>query len=306
MINLLIVDDEELNLRIIEESLEGSGYILTKATNGMQAWGILIQRKIEFAAIILDRLMPELDGIEVLKFIKSDRSLRDIPVILQTALNSHTEVIEGIESGAFYYLTKPYSKKLLISIVNSAVDTYFRLKKAKEELALSKKVMRYLSEGVFFISDFSDVLELAPVLSNTYPEPNKVLTGIMELMNNAIEHGKLEIGFDQKKIWQEEDRYNEEIHKRLLLPEYNQKIIKVIYEKKENEIHLWIEDYGKGFDFSIIQKKSSQEENLFLSSGRGILIATTISFDRVIYHGNGSLVEAISYISQANMKSSNT
>lgn len=306
MINLLIVDDEELNLRIIEESLEGSGYILTKAVNGLQAWQILTQKKVEFAAIILDRLMPELDGIEVLKFIKSDRYLRDIPVVLQTALNSSNEITEGIDSGAFYYLTKPYSKKLLISIVNSAVDNYFRLKKAKEELVLSKKVMRYLTEGVFFLSDFSNVLELAPVLANTYPEPNKVLSGIMELLNNAIEHGKLEIGFELKKNLQEKEIYNEEIQRRLNLPEYKNKKIKIIYEKFEDEIHLWIEDNGSGFDFNQYQSNSRHTENLFLSSGRGILIAKRISFDEVIYHGNGSLVEAISYISQASKKSSNT
>jgi CheY-like chemotaxis protein/anti-sigma regulatory factor (Ser/Thr protein kinase) len=306
MINLLIVDDEELNLRIIEESLEDGGYILTKAIDGNQAWDILKTKKTDFAAIILDRLMPNLDGIEVLKYIKSDRDLRDIPVILQTALSANKEIVDGIESGAFYYLTKPYSKRLLVSVVNSAVDNFYRLKKAKDELSISKKVMRYLSEGIFFLKDFNDVLEFSPVIANSYPEPNRVLTGIMELLNNSIEHGNLELGYELKKKFQLEDSYIEEIEKRKKDIKYSNRQVKVKYEKRENSIHLWIQDEGLGFDFSKYQKIENITKNLFHSSGRGILISSTISFDQLIYHGSGNLVEAVYYISQANTKSSNT
>jgi CheY-like chemotaxis protein len=306
MINLLIVDDEKLNLRIIEESLEDGGYILTKAIDGNQAWDTLKTKKTEFAAIILDRLMPNLDGIEVLKYIKSDRDLRDIPVILQTALSANKDIVDGIESGAFYYLTKPYSKRLLVSVVNSAVDNYYRLKKAKEELSISKKVMRYLSEGIFYLKDFNDVLEFSPVIANSYPEPNRVLTGIMELLNNSIEHGNLELGYELKKKFQMEDSYIEEIKKRKKDKKYSNRLVKVKYEKRENSIHLWIQDEGAGFDFLKYQKIENITENLFHSSGRGILISSTISFDQLIYHGSGNLVEAINYIPQANTKSSNT
>ncbi|WCL49271.1 response regulator [Leptospira sp. GIMC2001] len=199
MINILIIDDEELNLRIIEESLEGSGYILTKAIDGSQAWEILKKKKVEFAAIILDRLMPVMDGIEVLKLIKSDRDLREIPVVLQTALSGNKDIIDGLESGAFYYLTKPYSKKVLISITNLAVEGYFKYKKAREDLKLSQNVLKYIKNGEFYIKNFDHVLALAPVLSNAFPEPSRVLTGIMEIMHNAIEHGNLEIGYELKK-----------------------------------------------------------------------------------------------------------
>lgn len=295
MIHLLIVDDEEFNLRIIEESLEGEGYLLTRAKDGKEAWDILTKKNIEYSAIILDRLMPKLDGIEVLKKIKNDDDLKEIPVILQTALSSTQDILDGLECGAFYYLTKPYSKKVLISIINLAVENHFRYQKAKEELHKTKNLMQFLKEGDFEIRTIDEMLELAPVISNVFPDPNRVLTGVIELITNAIEHGNLGIGYDRKLALQEKGTYNKEVKKRMNDPKYKERKVKIQFKKDPESIQVSITDEGKGFDVKKFQSLDEITNHLFLSSGRGIIIAKTMSFDELNYNEKGNSVIGLVY-----------
>lgn len=293
MIDLLIVDDEVLNLRIIEESLEDQGFVLTKAESGIEALEILRSSNKNFSAIILDRLMPEMDGIEVLRKIKTNSKYKDIPVILQTALGSNEDILDGLEAGAYYYLTKPYSKKVLVSIVNHAVDNYFQYKKAKEDLCKSSHLLHFMACGEFRLRDFDEMLEIAPVLSNFFPDPNRVLTGIIELISNSIEHGNLEVGFQTKVQWKDKGIYNAEIAKRFSEPRWKDRYVKIVVKKEDNRYIMEITDQGNGFDFSQFTNLRKATNHLFLSSGRGILMAMTLSFDEVIYEGKGNRVQAV-------------
>lgn len=296
MVHLLVVDDEILNLRIIQESLEESGFLITEAESGEEAWDILSKKEISFSAIILDRLMPGWDGIEVLKKIQSDPDLSDIPVILQTALGSNEDVLAGLQAGAFYYLTKPYSKKVLVSIINLAVDSFIRLSQAKAELFKSKNIAKYFTKGEFTISNFDEMIEISPFLSNLFPDPSKSLTGIIEIISNAIEHGNLEIGFELKQDLQIRDLYHEELKKRFNDPRFQDRKVEIKYEKRIDRISLMIEDSGNGFDYKKCDRVEKMANNLFQASGRGILIAKTLSFDELTYIGKGNIVEAITHI----------
>ncbi|MCZ4304354.1 response regulator [Zoogloeaceae bacterium G21618-S1] len=84
-IRILVVDDEPFNLDIISEYLEGAGYLLQMAESGEAAWAYLRRGDSQFDLVVLDRMMPGIDGLELLRWIKADRRLADIPVIMQTA-----------------------------------------------------------------------------------------------------------------------------------------------------------------------------------------------------------------------------
>ena len=73
-----------------------------------------------FSAILLDRGMPRMDGMTLLRQIKDEDRHKHIPVIMQTARDSKEEILEGLEAGAYYYLTKPFAGPTLIAIVGSA------------------------------------------------------------------------------------------------------------------------------------------------------------------------------------------
>ena len=119
---ILLVDDEMLNLEILEAYFEDQpGVTTVTADCGEAAWAQLTAPDNRFDLILLDRMMPGLDGIGLLQRMKSEPSLAGIPVILQTAANSPAQIREGLEAGAYYYLTKPYRRDDMLAIVHAAL-----------------------------------------------------------------------------------------------------------------------------------------------------------------------------------------
>lgn len=106
-IKILAVDDEEFNLMIIKAYLEEEGYDVILAADGLQGLEQL-QKHPDIAVIVLDRMMPNMDGMTMLAKVKADPVWNEIPVIMQTAAASSQQVLEGIQAGVYYYLTKPY------------------------------------------------------------------------------------------------------------------------------------------------------------------------------------------------------
>jgi putative two-component system response regulator len=102
---VLVVDDEPLNLKLLEAALTSRGYEVVKAGSGPDALSVLSKTDIDL--VLLDVMMPEMDGFEVCRRIKSREELRLIPVILVTGLGDVDSRVKGIEAGADDFLTKP-------------------------------------------------------------------------------------------------------------------------------------------------------------------------------------------------------
>ena len=113
---LLIVDDDEEMVNYIA-SIFSENYVVYTAINGTEALKIARDKKPDL--IISDITMPEMDGIALCKAIKNDSAINHLPVILLTAHTSRDVELEGTEEGADYYITKPFSKNLLLARVNS-------------------------------------------------------------------------------------------------------------------------------------------------------------------------------------------
>ncbi|MEL7626336.1 MAG: SpoIIE family protein phosphatase [Anaerolineaceae bacterium] len=117
---ILIVDDEPFNLDYLEQELEGSDYEIFKATNGQEA---LEQVKLtEPDLVLLDIMMPVMDGFSVLSKLKADTSTRDIPVVIISANNDLRNVVKGIQMGAEDYLPKPFEPTILHARVSSSLE----------------------------------------------------------------------------------------------------------------------------------------------------------------------------------------
>src|SRR5665648_793350 len=100
-------------------------------------------------AIVLDRMMPRMDGMKVLSKLKSDSRLREIPVIMQTAAASSDQIVEGIRAGAYYYLTKPYEDIILLGIISAAIDGAAEKKNLRDEIVKTYRVQALLQQGRF-------------------------------------------------------------------------------------------------------------------------------------------------------------
>jgi adenylate cyclase len=118
---ILIVDDNETNRDILATRLRPHGYELIEAGDGEAALAAAQQYHPDL--ILLDVMMPKLDGIEVCRRVKADSELPFIPVILVTALGDSKDVVAGLEAGADEYLTKPVDQAALVARVKSMLRT---------------------------------------------------------------------------------------------------------------------------------------------------------------------------------------
>jgi putative two-component system response regulator len=114
---ILVVDDDENILNLERTILEQKGFEVTGAEGGNQALTLLADQT--FDLILLDVMMPEVDGFAVCRKIKEDPRLKDIPVIFLTAKGGGEALAEGFESGAVMYINKPFTANKLLTIVNT-------------------------------------------------------------------------------------------------------------------------------------------------------------------------------------------
>jgi len=112
---VLVVDDEPFMIRLIEIVLERDGYGMIRAGNGSEA--IETARREQPVLIIMDGMMPKMDGLTALRVLKEDPELRHIPVILLTANPGRFSPEEATSSGATVFLTKPFSPTQLLDEV---------------------------------------------------------------------------------------------------------------------------------------------------------------------------------------------
>ncbi|MBF0119256.1 MAG: response regulator [Desulfobacterales bacterium] len=288
---LLVVDDEPINIKVIAEQLKDENYRIIMAKDGVQAMTLLEKSPDIYDAVLLDRIMPRMGGMEVLKNMKSNEMLKTIPVIFQTSKSEKTDILEGLQAGAYYYLTKPYEKETLRAVVKTAISDYNRYKSLSEKAKKTVDAFTLMTKGIFEFRTLKEGYNLATLLANVCPEPSKAATGLWELLVNAVEHGNLGITYDEKSQLNEQNQWNDEVERRLCLPENISKKVTVNFDRIDNEIKILIKDQGKGFDWNSYLELSP--DRAFDNHGRGIAMAKMFSFDSIDYLGAGNEVIAV-------------
>jgi two-component system cell cycle response regulator len=120
---ILVVDDNRITTKLLRRYLDSHGFEAAEAYDGIECLEKVAQRTPD--AIVLDVMMPRLDGYETVKRLREKPETRDIPVVIVTALNDVTNQVKAIESGADDFLSKPIEEKLLVAKVKllSSVST---------------------------------------------------------------------------------------------------------------------------------------------------------------------------------------
>jgi len=287
---ILIVDDEEQNLEIIAEYLEEENLDLDLQHDSLKAWQVLEKHPTAYDVILLDWMMPELDGLELLGRIKQHPDMKHTPVIMQTARNDRQDILRGLAAGAFYYLTKPYNQAALSQIIQAALDDIQRFQQLARALEIEDSES-IETQAEFSIRNLNEADQLASLLANNCPEPGKVISGISELLINSIEHGNLHIGYAEKAELKKRGKWREEIEGRLQQAEYATKSTKIKFTKNGSSIAITITDQGKGFKWQKFLE--FDPERAFDCNGRGIAMANMLSFDELRYNDSGNEVTAI-------------
>lgn len=287
---LLVVEDNPLDRKLLHIHLTSRGYEPRIATDGVEAWEILEREPESFDVVLLDRSMPRMGGLELLGRMKEHRTLRMLPVILQTSSIGKEDIIEGLRAGAYYYLTKPYDPEMLVEVVRTAASDYAEYRDLQDELQKGLKSLRLLTRAVFSLQTIQEARDIAAIMANTCPDPPAAVIGLTELLLNAIEHGNLGITYDEKSVMTTKNEWYGEIERRTALPENRDKRVEVRFERDEKEIRFTIRDDGKGFDWK--RFFDIEPQRVFDAHGRGIIMARALSFTTVEYRGSGNEVVA--------------
>lgn len=288
MLHVLAVDDEPLCRLVLCEALGEAGHVMDQAGDGVEA--IHLMEKNRYDLVLLDRVMPRLDGIGVLKRMKADPALARIPVIMQTGSTSAEEIREGFEAGALYYLAKPVLPEILRVLVAGLVADIEQQKTLCDFTANLSATINLLASGEFSFRTPLQARSLSVGLAQLCDNPEDAGIGLLELMINAVEHGNLGITYAEKTALRQTWQWDQEIERRLENAPWCERTARIGVRRVGCDIEFTIADDGDGFDWQ--QYLQIDLRRAFDVHGRGIAIANKISFSRLDYQSPGNVVVA--------------
>lgn len=286
---ILVADEKPANFEAIARYFDGLGHALFFFADGQSAWNALCQQDNAFDLAIIDRTLPGLDGLSLLKRIKAESRLAGLPVIIQTAVDSNEDLRAGLEAGAYCYLPKPHACEALLSIARAALSDAAGRTRLLNNLREHIDALLLLQDGNFALRTIGEAQRLATFLAQTCVNPETVALGLSELLINAIEHGNLGISYAEKSELKRQDCWQEEVERRNALPENLDKRVRVHFRREADHSLIRIEDEGSGFAWSDYMDFSP--ERAFDPNGRGIALARLSSFDSLEYSNGGNTVE---------------
>lgn len=128
---VLVIDDESYIVELLKFNLEMSGYEVYESYDGFD--GFLKAKETKPDIILLDWMLPNITGVDVLAKIRTEKDIKNTPVIMLTAKNMENDKIQGLECGADDYMTKPFSIKELLARINSVMRRYGTTNNVEEE-----------------------------------------------------------------------------------------------------------------------------------------------------------------------------
>jgi DNA-binding response OmpR family regulator/anti-sigma regulatory factor (Ser/Thr protein kinase) len=285
-IKILIIDNEPTNLNVLSDYLKGEEFeVITAIDKNIAVKKMTVIPDIDL--IIIAQMLLHADGVELVKFLKKTGRYDYVPIICQTVIEQNSQIFEGIQAGICYYLVKPYDKTFLIRMIKAVLRDAVFIKEIVGEVKKYTGIPAIMSQSEFQFSTINEAKALAYFIANAFPDPDTVVYGLIELMLNAIEHGNLGITYDEKSILVESGQWQEEINRRLALPENKYKTATITFKSGLNSIVVSIKDQGDGFQWQ--QYLDLSASRMIHPNGRGVATAK-LSFATMEYSDKGNEV----------------
>lgn len=188
-VTILVIEDDVVDLTLTTEFLTTDGYTVRTARNGREGLELLGQDKDNIKLVILDWIMPVMNGIDLLLLIRRDNRYAQLPVIMVTSKTGSHEMLEGLTAGATYYLTKPISRDVLLFMVRTALERQKQLEIVTERAV--KLVKGYSDQAVKFLKKEESMkfdLETYKAFNDFFVESLgcKDHTELVELLLNTV------------------------------------------------------------------------------------------------------------------------
>lgn len=293
-LTILVVEDNRIERMFMEEQIKDLGHGMLTAENGQQALDTLRALERPVDVILMDKMMPVMDGLTAVRQIKDDKKLRHIPIVMITGAASAKDIQEGLDSGVFYYLAKPVNEDVLKSVLSAATREAAQHRTLNEELTRHKSSFNLIQTCKFSFRTIEEAESLSAFMAHCFPDAQRVLSGLAELMINSIEHGTYEIGYDRKSALVESGTLRAELQRRQAADEYKDRMVEAVITHKDNGVYVVITDQGAGFNwrrYLNIEPARAKDNH-----GRGIAQANAISFDKLTYNEQGN--QAIAFVSK--------
>lgn len=174
---ILIVDDTPVNLKLLSHVLKTEGYDHIEASTGKRA--IELAKKHEPDLILLDIMMPGMDGFEVISHIKNDKLLKDIPIIFLSSLTDTEDKIEGFKLGGVDYITKPFQKEETLARIKTHLKIRFLQKQLNERI----KILRDREVELSRLNQKKD--DLVRMVSHDIKNPLTGIIGLVKLIRDS-------------------------------------------------------------------------------------------------------------------------
>jgi DNA-binding response OmpR family regulator len=270
---ILIVEDEKDVVKLLKMVLENAGYHCYDVANGDAVFNFLDNQAVD--VVILDIILPGIDGYEVCRRLKTRRQTNMIPIIMLTARAFPEDIIMGLSVGADKYLTKPFDHDILLE----EIDKQIQLKQALLKKGVTGDIEFHILSDQRYLEQLND---MATMLFAHTPLTEKDITDIRyvlaEMGKNAIEWGN---------------------KNRKELP------IRVHYRTDRSKLTIQIKDQGSGFNFQRYLDSSynpsgeysEREATGKRSGGLGIMLAR-VYMDEIEYNDSGNEVSLIRYFPQ--------
>lgn len=173
---VLIVDDNAENVRLLGMVIKDEGYLVGIARDGAQALEMIVQHRPDL--VLLDVMMPGIDGFAVCRRLKESAETRDTPVILLTARAESEDIVQGFEAGAVDYVTKPFNTAELLARVRTQLD----LQQTRRKLARAYDDLKALQQKLLEAERIKTLTEAAGGAAHEINQPLQVIVGYLNLL----------------------------------------------------------------------------------------------------------------------------
>lgn len=284
----LLLEDSEQNGVEIWLRHKGFAYAAQKSVLGLRG---LPSAELEGAVAVIVALSHPREFLTAVAMLRGTRNLRQLPVVAAVPANSADMSRSLQRLGVFLRLERPFTDAMFEAALEAAA-TYRAATASDRPEDGASTLGAALREGCFEIRSPHEALLLAEALAAACPDPARQMSGIHELLMNAIEHGNLGLDGEAKGQYLKLGTWPEEIKRRLEQPENRDKIVSVRLRREDKLLTLTVRDQGRGFDWRKALGRSM--ESISGLNGRGLLLARALSFDALEFKDPGN--EAVAQI----------